>query len=269
MSYYLLIKKMKVHQANALTTPYSVTAAPIMAANLFAHAIGIAVDVPHTGIAYLHHDGRYLAENDYRAEFYMTQFQQRRAATYIDKNDYAQGTMSLSLQPVATINLSLSLVIEFPTPPDKEAVRAFLANGRFSGGKIENFKDIVIFDEFDEDGYRAIPGNGYWLVDRSDLVNDSNPIETLIESLGTKTVADSDTNNSWLTPIIAGYALISEPTSETEGVRSLSDGTYPEHAFAEPLLGLAQYVSARSREGQAIPLWRDEWLDHNVFVIKN
>lgn len=269
MSYYLLIKKLKVRQANALTTPYAITSAPIMAANLFAHALGLAVDVPHTGIAYLHHDGRYQAESDNRAEFYMTQFQQRRGATYIDKKDYAQGTQSLALQPVATITLSLSLVIEFPTPPDKEAVRSFITNGRFAGGSIEHFSDIVVFDEFEEDGYRAIPGNGYWLVDRSDLLQGGNPVDTLIESLSTKPVADSELNTSWLTPVVADYALISAPQSNIQGVRSLSDGTHPEHAFAEPMLGLAQYVSARSLEGQAIPLWRSEWLENNVFVIKN
>lgn len=269
MSYYLLIKKMKVRQANALTSHYAITSAPIMAANLFAHAMGIALDIPHSGLAYLHHDGRYLSEHDYRAEFWLMQFQQRRAATYIDKKDYAQGTQSLALQPVANINLSLSLVIEFPTPPDEEVVRTFLTNGRFAGGVIEGFSDIVIFDEFDEAGYLRIPGNGYWLIDRSDCLEGGNPVEKMIERLGTKSSDDDEQNNSWITPIIAGYALISEPKSGMEGVRSLSDGSHPAHAFAEPLLGLAQYVSARSIESQTLPIWRAEWLENTVYVIKN
>lgn len=269
MSYFLCIKRMKVRQANALTTHYAITSAPIMAAHLFAHALGRALEMPHTGIAYLHHHGRYLAENDHRAEFYEMQFQQRRAATYIDQKDYAQGTLSLSLQPVANINLELSLVIEFPLPPDEEVVRKFLAHGRLAGGTIESFRDIVTFDEFDEDGYQQIPGNGYWLVDRSDCLEGGDQVEKIIKALGTKATQSEGASNSWLTPIVAGYALISEPKSKMAGVRSLSDGSHPDHAFAEPLLGLAQYVSARSFESHELPIWRAEWLKNDVYLIKH
>lgn len=267
MSYYLMIKKLKVSQANALSTPYAITPAPIMAANLFAHAIGIATETPHLGVALIHHDGRYRGDSDSKAGFGVMQFQQKRAATFINNHDYAGGSTSLALQPVAHIDLLISLIIEFEAPPDTTVVEAFLNNGRFAGGTIEKVGEIQVFQEYDEQGFSAIPGSGYWLIDRRDCLEGDNPIEQMISHLGVK--PSEGQNNSWLTPFVAGYALISAPEADVPGVRSLSDGSYPQHAFAEPLLGLAQYVSVRSREAMEIPFWRSEWIRDDVFLLTN
>lgn len=265
MSYYLLIKKLKVTQANALSSAYAVTSAPIMAANLFAHAIGIATDTPHTGVAMIHHDARYRADKDLKAGFGIVQFQQKRAASFINKDDYATGTTSLALQPAANIDLLTSLVIEFDSPPDTEAVQAFIRNGRFAGGQIEKVGEIVVFHEYDEEGFSSIPGSGYWLLDRRDCLEGENPAEEMIKHLGTKPSAEA--GNAWLTPVVAGYALISAPQDNVQGVRSLSDDSYPQHAFAEPMLGLAQYVSVRSCESMEIPFWRPEWIGNDIFLL--
>lgn len=268
MSYYLLIKNMKVRGANALACHYAISPAPIMASNLFAHALGRALDMPHLAVAYLHHDGRYHAESDPVADFKKTVFQQRRAATYINKDDYAQGTTSLSLQPVANISLKVSIVIEFAQLPDADVARRFITQGRFAGGVIESFRDIVVFDEYDEQGFLAIPGNGYWLVDRSDCLEGDDPAQSLVEQLAKKPSSGSDENNSWLTPIVAGYSLISTPVDQLPGVRSLSDGSHPAHAFGEPLLGLAQFVSVRAREAGLIPFWKASWVNETTYLLQ-
>jgi CRISPR-associated protein Csy2 len=265
MSYYLLLKHLNVHEANALSSNYAITAAPIMAVNLFAHAMGLKIGCQAGGVAMIHHNAKYLAESDFHSGFKRPQFQQRKASTYIDKNDYVGTTMALSLQPVATVNLKISLVIEFSSKPDVDLVKSFLHGGRIAGGVIENYADPQTFHESDDALFDAIPGNGYWLIDRQDLLVGENPVDLLVSALGTR--ATPDANNSWLTPVVPAYALTSKPADRVVGVRSLSDDTYPAHAYGEPLLGLAQYVSTREFEADYLPFWRSRWIDDTVFAV--
>lgn len=265
MSHYLLLKHLNVREANALSSNYAMTAAPIMALNLFAHALGLKIGSNAGGVAIIHHDAKYLAESDFHSGFKRPQFQQRKASTYIDKNDYVGTTMALSLQPVATVNLKISLVIEFSSKPDLGLVKSFLHGGRIAGGVIENYADPQEFDESNDALFDAIPGNGFWLIDRQDLLVGDNPVDLLVSALGTRAAPYSD--YAWLTPVVTAYALISDPVERVVGVRSLSDGTYPAHAYGEPLLGLAQYVSTRECEREAIPFWRSRWIDDTVFAV--
>lgn len=265
MSHYLLLKHLNVRQANALSSNYATTAVPLMAVNLFAHALGLKIDCPAGGVAMIHHDAQYLAESDFHSGFKRPQFQQRKASTYIDKNDYVGTTMALSLQPVALVNLKMSLVIEFTVKPDLGRVKRFLHEARIAGGKIESYASVQEFHDSDDALFDAIPGNGYWLIDRKDLLVGDNPVDLLVSALGTRN--SSDTNNSWLTPVVSAYALSSLPVDRVVGVRSLSDGSYPEHAYGEPWLGLAQYVSTRELEGETIPFWRSRWIDDTVFAV--
>jgi CRISPR-associated protein Csy2 len=263
MSYYLILKHLNVRHANALSSNYAVTAAPIMAVNLFAHAMGLKIGCQADGVAMIHHDAKYLAEMDFHSGYKRPQFQQRRASTYIDKNDYVGTTMALSLQPVATVHLKISLIIEFANKPDLGLVKAFLHEGRIAGGVIETYADPQEFHESDDALFDAIPGNGFWLIDRKDLLLGDNPVHSLISALGTK----SEVNGTWLTPVVPGYALTSKPADRVVGVRNLSDGTYPAHAYGEPLLGLGQYVSTREFEGETLPFWRSRWIDDTVFAV--
>lgn len=265
MSYYLIVKHLNVRQANALSSNYAIMAAPIMALNLFAHAMGLKIGCQAGGVAMIHHDAKYLAESDFHSGFKRPQFQQIKASTYIDKNDYVGTTMALSLQPVALVNLKLSLVIEFSAKPDLERVKSFLHEARIAGGVIDNYASVQEFHASDNALFDAIPGNGFWLIDRQDLLVGDNPVDLLVSALGTR--APAEANNSWLTPVVPAYALTSEPVNRVVGVRSLSDGTYPAHAYGEPLLGLAQYVSTLEFEGDALPFWRSRWIDDTVFAV--
>lgn len=260
MSYYLILNNMRVSHANVLTSNYAITPTPLMAAYLFSHALGLAIGSDAIGVAVMHHNAQMLSEQDKQAEFKKPLFQQRRSASYIDKNDYASGTISLSLQPVATAHLRVSLVIEMTTRPDIEGVHQFLDGGRFSGGVIQKVGAVHALDEYDDELTAKLPKNGYWLVDRKDLVDPNDPAGSLIKSLGTQ-------GNGWLTPINVGYALTSEPALDVVGTRSLPDGTFPEHAFAEPLLGLAEYVHERRRDDITPPFWKSQWIGESVFVV--
>lgn len=237
------------------------TATPVMAVTLFAHALGLKSGAKSTGVAIIHHDARFMSESDRTAGFKTRLFQQRKAASYIDKNDYAKESMSLSLQPVATAHLTLSLVLEFDVRPNLEAALHFLRGARLSGGVIESFGSAEIFHEYDEALLEAIPGNGFWVIDRKDLISLEQPLQSLVSALGSA-------DHSWLTPLVCGYALTSSPQAGVVGVRSLPNGEYVDHAFAEPLLGLGQYVSIREYESDdhIIPFWRNRWLSDSIYV---
>lgn len=265
--YSLLLKHLNVSQANALSSNYAVTAAPIMAVSLFAHAMGLKIGSRAGGVAMIHNEAKYLAEDDFHSGFKRPQFQQRKASTYIDKNDYVGTTMALSLQPVATVNIKLSLIIEFDEKPDLALIRSFLREGRIAGGVIESYESVLAFDQGDDALFEAIPGNGFWLVDRQDLLVGDSPIDQLVSALGTRCEFDGAQSSSRLTPVVPAYALTTKPKHRVAGVRSLTGGTYPAHAYGEPLLGLAQYVSTREYQGDTLPFWRSRWIDDTVFAV--
>lgn len=281
MSYFLIIQNLRVKHANALSSNYAVNAAPVMALNLFAHNLGRVIANHATGIGIIHHDAQILGEMG--DGFHRLALQQRKAATLIDGNDYISGSLTLSLQPTATAHLRLSLVIELEQRPERDEVEEFLANARIAGGQVESF-DSVNFVHCDSDDLAdSLPASGFWLIDREDLMRQhANPVQAMIDALGHVPVtappianaSDAQTSEpesaeraSWLVPTVVGYAATTDFVKRT-GVRMLDDGERPLHAFAEPLLGLAQYVSIRTLSAAALPIWRTEWLTDDVFVTR-
>lgn len=66
---------------------------------------------------------------------------------------------------------------------------------------------------------------------------------------------------SWLSATTLGYSLVSPQEK-----RQLSRNNYP-HAFAEPMVGLVQYISTRSNPASNSVFWYESWLDNNTYVI--
>jgi CRISPR-associated protein Csy2 len=272
MSYYLFLNHLEIKHANAMASNYAISAAPVMATCLFAHNLALKTGNQSLGVAIIHHHAQLLGED--RDGFKHFAAQQRKAATYIDGNDYAGSSNSLSLQPVATLHLQLSLVVEMQRRPDTKAVRDFLSDARLAGGRIEYFAEPKVAHSGETDLDQALPRTGYWLLERSDLLTkDANPAHALIAALGQRPRAPEqldgeDHGTAWLTPAVLGYAMTT-PFAQRTGVRQLDDHSTPPHAFAEPLLGLAQYRSLRQfGDYLDYPFWRLEWLRDDVFVAK-
>jgi len=273
VSYYLVIPYIEVKAANALASNYAISAAPIMAISLFAHNLGRQTRNEALGVAVIHHDAQFLGEHG--SGFARFAFQQRRAATFINKDDYAGSGQTLSLQPTANVHLTLSLIIEMKRPPQLGRTTEALTSGRIAGGRIERFGDPVSFDAGDDALLGALPKGGFWLLEREDLMHaHDNPVVALITALGQRPQRassdpeDESPNNSWLTPAVLGYAATTSFEKRT-GVRMLDDDhSIPLHAFAEPLLGLAQYVSLRDYANTEIPFWRTSWIEPGVFVTR-
>lgn len=271
---YVLIGNIDVRAANAMSNQLLVNAAPVMPAVMFAHSLGLErkLGVMPNGVALIHHDAQFCSE---LGEYGVVCFQQRRGAALIDDADYAKGSNSLSLQPVANVHLMVSLLLRFPRPVNIGRLGEILSELRLSGGTAVSYSGIDSASDVGE--ILAKVSGGFWVVDRSDLMPAGvDPVVSLINAVGYKAEScersdDDDPMgldgenevevNSWVVPTTVGYALISD-IENRGGVR----GGYM-HAFAEPMIGLVQYRSVRGWGG-AIPFWWHEWCGKDVFLVK-
>lgn len=292
MSYWL-IPRIRVRAANAMVANYAVGAVPVLAINLFVHKLGLVTRCRPVRVAILHHDAQLLGEYGTN-DFYQFHPQQRRGATFINSRDYSSHNKhALSLQPTVSCHLTLSLLIEMLGQARKPAIETFLSTARISGGQIDGHGELQSDPELDGvmKGAHAIT-SGFWVVERSDLIDPAAPVESLIRALGTrppvkarmeerenapmveslppsKSVTSHALGYAWLAPAVLGYAMIT-PFDRRTGVRQAE---YPSghgetlHAFSEPLLGVVQYVPSRQLIG-SIPFWQHRWLRDDVFVVQ-
>lgn len=258
---FVLIPHLKVQTANLHSAGFLVGGAPLMAASLLTHALARELGCNDQGVALLHHDRQDLGEWVY-GRFYP---QQRRGATFIGKNDYSsKNKYALSLQPTATAHLQVSLIMAFDQFNNTGALEAILRrNSRFAGGQIVGWGSPQLFENA-EDLLDHCP-NGFFVQDRQCWLTGHMQAYGLgrIEAL-TDLLARRDETRPWLSATVLGYALLEAPTA-----RAGSREGYP-HAYAEPLVGLVQYVTRRQILEQittdddgdtVLPplLWTREW----------
>jgi CRISPR-associated protein Csy2 len=284
----LLIPHIRIQAANALTHPLIINAAPIMAVVGWSRSLGLdtKLGVRPTGVGILHHDAQMLGEWNQTAYRFIPQ--QRRGAVYINNTDYSsKNKYALSLQPTATCHLTVSLVLHFKTPISLMAMERLLAKAKIAGGTVIEHGDLQTFDSEQAFFNSAASRAGFWVIERTDLLEGTdNPMEALIRHIGTNSsakpaiseeavasieinpldnpiapTASPDRATSWLAPTTLGYVLI----TDAENKHQVREG-YP-HAFAEPLMGLVQYQSARKQTVTAIPYWRQGWLTEAVYVV--
>ena len=312
----VLIPRLDIQSANAMVGQHFIATTPIMAASLMGHALGRALGQQPNAIAWLHHTAQLLGAGD--DAYGRFQPQQRRGAVFIDDSDYSsKNKHALSLQPTVSAHMTASLVCRFAQPVRPDDVARFLRFARVAGGTVRHFGELQVFDD-EADLLKALPGGGYWLVERSDLVDPTQPLDSLLTALARRpapvttastadgtpstssteaepapiSAADIDldddeddfspmadwpsadesapalaesaapalTRMTWLAPAVLGYAMTTAPAHRA-GVR----GDH-EHAFAEPLIGLVQFVSQRQHTGP-VPWWRHGWSADDVFLV--
>jgi CRISPR-associated protein Csy2 len=222
---------------------------------------------------------------------------------YSSKNKHA---LSLQPTASCHLTWSLLLAFDDSEGlPGTAKVADFLAGARLAGGQIvDHAKPLPL--STGEEVRRAIR-SGFWLIERQDLMetDDGDPLDALIrattlrhppkipDSLNIEGTASSSLSlwragvrgsnrdgnlpetelspggeslvpayrESWIVPTTLGYAPITEFADRT-GARE----GYP-HAYAEPLVGLVQYVSVNRYAESPPPLWRHAWLPNDVFVV--
>jgi len=271
---FAVINRIRVQRANALATPYIISPTVPFAVWGLAHAVGRDIGIQPAGVGIVHRDARLLGENEvpnsWRGLFYPHQY---RGATYIDKRDYSSkaSTPMLALQPTVSMHLELSVVFAFgDDAPSPDEIRKSLEARRLAGGQIVSFDDPEILTTLDgRDGVMGrLASGGFWIVDRStELLNSaSGRIETLFRKCNDRPAPGPDGKHPpkrWLNPAVVGYAAIT-PFEERIGARQ---GLH--HAFAEPMVGLAEYISNRAVETSSPLFWRGSWVGSDVFAVSS
>ncbi len=280
MRRYLLIPRISIQNANAHSAAWIVNAAPVMAINMFCHNLGRSIGAIPDAVAIIHHDHQMCGEWA-KGRFLL---HQRRNAMLIDKGDNASTAKgpAPSLQPTASTHLTASLVLQFSQGFSNRDVLRFLRSARIAGGQVVSFqeKGMMVYESKD-DLLKALPKTGFWIIERTDLLEDSDkPLDDLIEHLIAMEVKGEDVETEaedtrkkpkltrkhpWLVPTVLGYAMITD-FAERENARAGSDGQEYPHAFAEPLVGPVQYVSMRHHKGD-LPFWEYKWLNDKCFVV--
>lgn len=284
---YLLLPRLKIQSANALACGFIVNASPVMAITQFVHNLVVRhLECEVGGVAILHHHAEHQALEDIA---YDVLPHQRRSALLINEQDYvgkgSQGP-TLSTQPTASCNLELSLLIEFEGLPEQEIVERFLHKARLAGGQITSYQELVFTDEI-EDVERFIGKSGFWLIERPELIDAKDPLGSVFSSLERTAISSKqaaqlkqqepqltnqplhEISHAWIVPTVLGYQAVTDFAAR-EGVRmKTQEGSLDTtlHAYAEPLIGIVQYVPARDWE-EDIPFWHQHWLDAKTFVVQ-
>ena len=262
MSFLAVIPHIQVQGANLQTSGILLGGVPLMASTMFAHALARKLGVKDTGVIYIHHDRQDLGGFAY-GRFTPAQ---RRGSAFINKNDYSsKNPNALSLQPTASCHLHLSLVIRFDgrRRPRLADLQKLLMNSRFAGGQITSYGAVEWADD-NEKTLKDVLGNtiktGFVVLDRQDVLlayQQSQNLNRLQAFTRLLALTKDGLNHafgeyhglSFLSATNLGYALLEDPKTDRTGVRqayTLEQAVIPTpHAYAEPLIGLVQYVSIR------------------------
>jgi len=274
---YLVIHRLRVAHANALSAWWLMATPSPMTLYGFSRAVSLQTKTPVHRFAITHHDVQWLAQSRWNSFFEKKPYggreeydwdyrfwnqkilpQQAQGSTFFNERDHIGSGFAKGLQPTARAHFTLSLVWDVGPfgSVDIEAIQDFLWSGRMGGGSIVDHGTVKICQHVSE-VHRAI-GGGFWVVDRRDLVEERmrrdgcDGAEAMVRLLAEHRRMPEDEKNSkkapWLSPNVVGYAALEAPTTRV-GVRQ---GV--EHAYAEPLVGLTQYQPLRRSE--RIPFWQ-------------
>jgi CRISPR-associated protein Csy2 len=271
MTQFLHVSHLKVTGANVLSASWLVSPAQVIPALMFSHNMGRRTGFSPTGVAIVHHDYNLVGEwfsGGFGA------YQRTEIGAGVSGNKVRGPS-----QPTILANMELSLYIEFEgDPPSESALKKFFEGGiRFSGGTAQIRKP--------NSGYRQIvegvkKESGFWIVDRTDLVDPKQPLNSIVNNIGFKNFNKG--KDSWLCPAVLAHVM-------AEGPIGTGREDYPQY-YGEPCVGLVQYISVHEYKDfcssqtelsnrttpilwwGTIPVWRMNWnevpdLDENPVKI--
>ena len=250
---YLILSNFSVQSANIMTNTAMINGAPLFAAWGMGHALEREMHGPKvTGVCLVVHGIESLGEH----ETAIFEPSQRRGAAFTfeksrNGSDYVKNSIHLSLQPEATGHMRVSLIFELSEALHSvpNAVDLFLNFGKFSGGLITSYDTPALHDDRST-LLECIPA-GKVVLDRRDVMSPGNPIEQLVTAIGTY-------SGKWLSATNIGFSAITDFQ-----VRGGARNGYL-HAFAEPLIGITEYVSTEKRMHGYF--WRSQWEEDSFLM---
>jgi len=146
-----------------------------------------------------------------------------------------------------TGSVTVSLLLDIPGVSDEQRVREALVGRRIAGGPIHNHKIIVkratadgsCFNDISR-GYAMIPATPH----KSHAIA-TGAISELQAFAAQLYPAEREPGTGWFVPVAVGHRLLEDPDSAPR--RSNTRDPNIPHVFAEPVVGIAELVSVRSR----------------------
>lgn len=290
MRRFILIPHLKIHNANAMSSPYSI-GFPAMTAWLGAmHALQRKLntkghDIQLTRLAVSCHDFNlqtHKGQNDFVHSIVGT-------ANPLDKD----GSRPAFIEE-ARCHLEVSLLIEVDNlgKRQREGLLTILPeiinSMKFAGGDVLAVYDQQILD-FDEDGYKDQELKpilnklmlGHVLIERRDLVIQSmqegrDALDAILDYVKVKHNSQIDENGKatwlsshkekgWLVPIAVGFQGISEL-----GIAKNQRDAHTPHRFAEAVLTLGEFVMPYRIQSIDQLLWQYHVdLENNLYLCQN
>ena len=145
--------------------------------------------------------------------------------------------------------VEVSLLLDLPGCDSASDVAAAMMRRRIAGGIIQNDHVTVMSVTADGSAFRNLR-RGYAMVRPEPHVperlivsaGDESSLSMLMDTLIPK---ERLPRTGWIVPVAAGYRLLEDPETAPARIRR-RDPTLP-HVFAEPLLGIAELISVRSK----------------------
>jgi CRISPR-associated protein Csy2 len=243
---YIVIPRIEVSGANAQSAWWVVSGPSPMAWLGLVRNIALQSGVQDShkiNVAIIHHDIEYRGEFTQYGDFLPAQYKGACLTNSKDgaqrSKDYAAGSLSMGLQPTALCNIRATLVIEGLAGVTDSELSKRLSCSRLAGGQIQSLGKI---ERVDYDDIFSKIGSGFFLKDQSGLLKGIPPdemIDSLMQRLRQKQDENGNKikNDQWLVPMSLGYLPITAPTHKVSARADLP------HAYAEPLVGLIEYVS--------------------------
>lgn len=268
MKTFLILNRLRVQHANAMVS-WNVVGAPAVTAHLgFARALGLAWGLNATGVAILHHGMDH--EGNYNKYNVLSPNRVRGVPIQTEEKDRSK--FALADQPFALSHYEVSLVIELEGEDDDVAAfrddavaehsfkQALMANLRFAGGSIVSVRNVMLSD-FHREAIEKLPRTGHFVIDVSQELLPTHEADdqldraiALLYPVATEDGQEDDTPTlkRWMALSNLGFIRVSEVANRAGARLGLP------HAYAEPLLGLVEYVPLRRvAQKTDVPLfWR-------------
>lgn len=160
-------------------------------------------------------------------------------------------------------SVSVSLLLDIPGVSDEHLVRETMIGRRIAGGPIHNREIIVKRMPADGSCFSGV-SRGYAMMPARPPKSDSiatGVIDQLQALAAELYPAEREPGTGWFVPVAVGHRLLENPDSAPK--RANTRDPKIAHVFAEPVVGIAELVSVRSKRlketsAEALPdlFWR-------------